>query len=383
MKRQDKIWKMRQFRFKLYLVVLSLAIVPTIVSYFTVSGILGSAMMLGMDQRIESQLDRAGRNLKTLSKFDPENEHLYKQQFLQLQEVRRTYTFLLDALPSMHRSYVYVFLIIIGIVILSALVLATWLNRKLIQAHDSILEKMKASQEQVFHLKNRESWRFVAQKLVHEIKNPLTPIQVMVARLPGKYLHFNSSSSHGFNSEFKLILDETKQIVNEEIDKVNTWIEAFSRYARMPEPQIAQVNVREFISEFHRHYQNYWENLNITVNTDKLLQFNCSFDPMLMKQVLFNLAKNSAEATQKDVELSIEAREGERGGLTLVFIDNGPGLLPEIKERLFQPSISTKDAHQARGFGLAIVRKIMLEHGGDIRHFNPPQGCGFELWMPL
>src|SRR5687767_170006 len=105
MRPQQHSWTMGKFRLKVYLVALFLAMIPTVTSYFAVRGVLSSTMTLGLDQRIESQLDLAGKNLKHLAKLDSENESLYKLQFLELQEIKRTYTFLLETLPSMYRTF--------------------------------------------------------------------------------------------------------------------------------------------------------------------------------------------------------------------------------------------------------------------------------------
>ncbi len=395
MKRSNQVWTMGKFRQKIFLAAFVLIIIPTVISYFAVRGVLSSILDLGMDRRIESQLDLAGKNLKDLAKFDSENESLYKQQFLQLQEVKRTYTFLLDSLPSMHRIYLIAYLISLGIGLITALAIATWLNRKIIQSHQSALDEMKVSQDQIFYLENRESWRLVAQKLVHEIKNPLTPIQVMVSRLPAKYLTLHShvtvetggSEGRGGSEnpiqEFKSVLDETKQIVTEEIQKINAWIEAFSKYARMPEPKISQVDLKEYLLEFQQNYGSYWDHLLVSVNFSDSLKLSCSFDPMLIKQVLFNLAKNSAESvTGRQIDFSIHIQNNEERGVTLVIRDNGPGIPVEFRELLFQPNISSKGSDQPRGFGLAIVKKILLEHGGDIRYLDLSEGCGFEIFLP-
>ena len=380
MKGNSQVWTLGKFRLRIYLVALFLVLIPTLASYFAVRGVLSSTLSLGLNQPIEAQLEMAGKNLKLLAKLDFENESVYKQQFLQLQEIKRTYTFLLDTLPSMHRFYIIAFIIAISIGLIFALALATWLNRKIIHAHESALEEMKASQDRVFHLENRESWKIFAQKLVHEIKNPLTPIQVMVARLPGKYLdlHSDRKVNSEFDMAFQMTLEETKQIVTEEIHKVNAWIEAFSKYARMPAPEISQVDLKEYILEFQKNYGSYWDHLKISVKFNDLLKPYGFFDPMLIKQVLFNLTKNSAESvTGRDIEFSIEIQSHESQGVTLIVRDNGPGLPEAFKDRLFQPNISSKGTDQPRGFGLAIVKKILLEHGGDIRHLELSPGCGF------
>lgn len=365
---------MNKFRLRIYLVALFLATIPTVMAYFALKGVLYSSLTLGLDQRIEAQLETAGDHLKKLAKLDRKNESIYESQFQHLQEVKGTYSFLLETLPSMHRIYVITFIIIIGMGLGFALILATWLNHKLIQSHESALNQMKASRDQVFYLENRESWRLVAQKLVHEIKNPLTPIQMMVARLPSKYL------SSPTEQEFKRVLDETKQIVTEEIQKVTAWIEAFSKYARMPSPHIVQVEIDQFLEDFQKSYGDYWENLVLSVKSDP--GHIGYFDPMLVKQVLFNLAKNSAESDfTRQIEFSIEVQCGPNG-ITFRTIDNGPGVPEKLKSHLFQPNISTKGTDQPRGFGLAIAKKILIEHGGDIHLRETPSGCEFEIILP-
>lgn len=367
----------KNIRWPVYLVALALTLLPTLGAFYAVRGILDSATTIGINRGVTEELDRAGTRLKELAKFDPSHEEKYRTEFEKLQETRRNYGLLVDLAPALNTSYMEVFLIILGVALAMALGLAWWLNRKIIGSHEAAVSGMKVAQERNAYLENREAWRLVAQKFVHEVKNPLTPVKVMVGRLLSKY-----KSTHGEPSpEFEAVLQETRDMVSEETDKITRWVEAFSNYARMPDAALRNEDLRRVLEDFLRQYGDYWENLKIqwTATLGYGNWVHC--DSVLFKQVLFNIAKNSSEASVgSSLTLSISCEQVD-GGYRLILKDNGPGLRPDLPMKLFQPYAGSKANAGGMGLGLAISKKIMLEHGGDIRFLPSNCGCGFELML--
>jgi signal transduction histidine kinase len=367
----------RNVRPLVYAVALVLTLLPTMAAFYAVNTIVGSAVPLAFNFRISNELKASGDRLKQLAKSDPAKEGQYRREFSELQEVREAYDTLLGSGNHLQNAYLQVFFLISGLALVLGLLLAWWLNRRIIRSHDDAVLEMQRARERALFLEQSESWRLFAQKLVHEIKNPLTPVQMMVGRIPAKYEAIHPAS----NAEFRAILQETKAIVNEEIAKVNTWVEAFSHYARMPAPKKEPVELYALVTEFARQYQEQWPRLAIRVEGDPRLPA-LSADRALLKQVLFNLAKNSAEATaDRANSLTLKIGLNENGDQTILAADAGPGIPAALTDKLFRPYASGKE-DLGRGLGLAISKKILLEHGGDLEWIPAASGASFRLTIP-
>jgi nitrogen fixation/metabolism regulation signal transduction histidine kinase len=366
----------RNIRWMVYVVALTLTLVPTVAAFYAMRSIVDSAVQLAFNQSISEELTKSGQRLKELAKAKPENELQYRQEFIELQDLRTAYDTLLSSGGNLQAAYMQVFFLISGLALMAALLLAWWLNRRIIRSHDSAVAQMEKAKERAIYLEQSESWRLFAQKLVHEIKNPLTPVQVMVGRIPQKYETLHSTPSPDFMS----VLQETKSIVNEEITKVNNWVEAFSQYARMPAPRLKTTESKQLLESFVQQYKDYWPNLEISFSEgDTSPTLLC--DSSLIKQVLFNLAKNSAEATQgKRGKFTLKLYQ-DLNGTSIQTTDDGPGLSIDLAAHLFQP-YATGKGDRGMGLGLAIGKKILLEHGGDLVFLPTPAGCSFVLNFP-
>jgi signal transduction histidine kinase len=366
----------RNIRWMVYAVALTLTLLPTIAAFYAMRNIVDSAVGLAFNQSISEELGKSGQLLKELAKAKPDSEPRYHQEFAELQELRTAYDTLLNSGGNLRSAYMQIFFLISGAALVAAFLLAWWLNRLIIRSHDSAIAQMEKAKERAIYLEQSESWRLFAQKLVHEIKNPLTPVQVMVGRIPQKY----EASHIAPSEEFMSVLEETKAIVNEEISKVNSWVESFSQYARMPAPRLKSTEAKQLLESFVQQYKDYWSNLEICFSVgDASPQLLC--DAGLVKQVLFNLAKNSAEAADgKRGRLTLELYQDQSGPFIRVT-DDGPGLSGDLAARLFQP-YTTGKGERGMGLGLAIGKKILLEHGGDLVFRPTPAGCSFLLRIP-
>jgi signal transduction histidine kinase len=366
----------RNIRWSVYLVAMLLTTIPIVGAFYATRGVLESAIGVGLNPKVSAELQKAGTRLKDLAKANPEREVEYKAEFTRLQQVRSAYDLLLDLSPQLNAAYLKVFFIVTGISSLIAIAVASWLNRRIIQSHDMAVTEMSRAQQIASYLNNRESWKLVAQKMVHEVKNPLTPIQVMMARLGKQYENLHATRS----PEFSAILEETRLMVKEEIGKISTWVEAFSRYARMPEPQLKSTSLPELLNSFHQKYDGYWPNIEVEIKAQNESAAKTNCDPVLVRQVLFNLAKNASEAAgEKQIKLELISGNHLDGTPFIAVADNGTGIPEEIRSRLFQPYTSTKADGKGMGLGLAIAKKTMMEHGGDITFIPTERGTKFEL----
>jgi len=213
------------------------------------------------------------------------------------------------------------------------------------------------------------AWGEVARRLAHEIKNPLTPIQLSAERLRHKYLN-------KMNPEDAELLDRSTHTIVQQVETLKEMVKAFSDYARMPNLELKPTNLNEVINEVLDLYRN--ESLGCEfdlVLDDKAPQIEA--DDGRLRQLLHNLIKNSLEAMyqQPDARLRISTKCMEKEACKFVEMrieDNGPGIPESMMGHLFEPYVTSKP--RGSGLGLAIVKKIIEEHGGMIWAENPETG---------
>ncbi len=215
------------------------------------------------------------------------------------------------------------------------------------------------------------AWAEVARRLAHEIKNPLTPIQLSAERLAFKLADKLDDSGR------EMLERATSTIVNQ-VEAMKNLVNAFRDYARLPAPQMVPTELNGLIREVLNLYES--SAVHIRVELAAGLP-RVQGDPTQIRQVIHNLLQNAQDALagQDDGEVSlVTRREGER--VLLLFRDNGPGFPPEVLAHAFEPYFTTKS--RGTGLGLAMVKKIVDEHGGDVRLVNR-DGGGAEIRIRL
>jgi len=213
------------------------------------------------------------------------------------------------------------------------------------------------------------AWGEVARRLAHEIKNPLTPIQLSAERLRHKYLgKMNPSDAE--------LLDRSTHTIVQQVETLKEMVKAFSDYARMPNLDLKPTDLNSVIEEVLDLYRHEHFSCRFEVQYDSSAPVIDADDGRL-RQLLHNLIKNSLEAMgeQTGALLQISTRCMEKDACKFVEIrisDNGPGIPEEVIGQLFEPYITTKP--KGSGLGLAIVKKIIEEHGGMIWAENNENG---------
>lgn len=212
------------------------------------------------------------------------------------------------------------------------------------------------------------AWGEMARRLAHEVKNPLTPIQLSAERLRRRYL--------GRLNHDDGLLDRATHTIVQQVEALKKLINAFGDYARTPRLQLESLQLNRLIREVAELYQNEEQPLDIELELYDGVP-DVVADADRLRQLLHNLIKNAQEAVggEKRCRLTVRTslrRRGDAEHLELSLADNGPGFPRELMERLFEPYTTTKV--RGTGLGLAIVKKIVEEHGGVIRAENGPGG---------
>jgi two-component system nitrogen regulation sensor histidine kinase NtrY len=217
------------------------------------------------------------------------------------------------------------------------------------------------------------AWREVARRLAHEIKNPLTPIQLCAERLKRHFV----AAPHAT----KALVDECTTTIVGEVESLKGLVDEFSQFARMPSPKTVPSDLHALLNEALALYDGLFNNVCFERAFDPALPL-ARVDPEMFRRVMINLVDNAVEAMNRSGQIRIETRHDPANGLArIVVADNGPGIPLAERDKLFLPYYSTK--RRGSGLGLAIVRRIIAEHGGSIEVAdNIPRGTQFTIELP-
>tara|TARA_B100001121_G_scaffold308683_1_gene333405 strand:+ start:458 stop:2221 length:1764 start_codon:yes stop_codon:yes gene_type:complete len=246
---------------------------------------------------------------------------------------------------------------------------------KLISNFNSMINKLKDQQQKLLNSERMEAWETIARKLAHEIKNPLTPIQLTIDNLRSKYLNDISDVN---KNKFELNL----KTINNQIKQIENLVNEFSDFARMPKPIYKDNNLRDVIIL----------NIELLKKIDREVIFNFSpkksiyfkFDYEQINRVCFNLIKNSIESLREKAQktpnsyknIDIEIAD-HIDYISIIIIDSGLGFKNIKTSELTKPYFTTKT--DGTGLGLSIVSKIINDHNGSIEFSNLKNGAKVEI----
>jgi two-component system nitrogen regulation sensor histidine kinase NtrY len=227
------------------------------------------------------------------------------------------------------------------------------------------------------------AWQEVAQRIAHEIKNPLTPIQLSAQRLLRHLDRMGTQRPDVPRSDFEKLTAECAGLIEREVHTLESLVDAFSQFARFPSARLAAEDVNSIVSSALDLFQGRLE--GVTVRTELAATLPpVKADRELLRRVLANLIDNAAEAMESSAirRMRVATRlEGNGDAVEIEISDSGHGISPEDKERLFLPHFSTKE--RGTGLGLAIASRIIAEHNGTIRvEDNLPTGTRFVIRFP-
>ena len=215
------------------------------------------------------------------------------------------------------------------------------------------------------------AWGEVARRLAHEIKNPLTPIQLAAERLEHKL------TAHLNEPDAEILQRSTRTIVNQ-VQAMKRMVDSFRDYARLPPANLVTLDLNELLRELLVLYEASSTPIRATLAADLPAVIG---DPTQLRQIIHNLIRNAQDATEGRADLQIEVcTRYENRHVELTIADTGPGFPPEIMANAFEPYVTTKP--KGTGLGLPIVKKIIEDHGGRISLGNRTSG-GAEICIQL
>ncbi len=243
-----------------------------------------------------------------------------------------------------------------------------------------MIDRLRNQQEKLIINERHEAWSNLARKLAHEIKNPLTPIQLTIDRMKTKYSNqINASERNNF--------DENLKIINNQIKQIGNLVNEFSDFARMPKPILKENNLVQIISENIQLLKELDDTIYVNFNFSKKEIFLNS-DKEQLARVFFNLIKNSIESIQQkgenvtnfDKKITIEVKD-ENNHIIITIVDSGIGFgifKANIKD-ILNPYFTTKK--NGTGLGLSIVSKIINDHNGKIEFVPLDQGAKIKIYF--
>jgi len=228
------------------------------------------------------------------------------------------------------------------------------------------------------------AWQEVAQRIAHEIKNPLTPIQLSAQRMTRFLDRQGASAAGAAASELVGLVRECAGLIQSEVGTLASFVREFSEFARFPAARLVPSDMNEIVRSALGVFGGRLEGIDVKIELDPGLPL-VRADAELIRRVLVNLIDNAAESLEGAAlqEILIQTHaDNDRETVSLVVADSGHGISPEDKDKLFLPHFSTKG--RGTGLGLAIASRILAEHHGSIRvEDNTPTGARFVLRLPV
>ena len=255
---------------------------------------------------------------------------------------------------------------------------------ELARAFNAMLERLGKSRARIEFLKRVGEWQNMAKRLAHEIKNPLTPIQLAVEECHGRY--------KGDDKPFRTLLDTTHDIVVEEVASLRRLVGEFAEFARLPRAALREGDLVAFLSEqeprlrreaIPQHGDAEAVELELSVS-DKGIPV--AIDRTMLYRVLSNLVANGAQAALAehgagDAAVRVSAKSS-KNHCSITVEDNGPGIDARMRATVFDPYVTTKK--DGTGLGLTIVKKVIIDHGGQIDvDESDLGGARFRIRLPL
>lgn len=385
-------------------------------------------LTVGTHPQVLSALEASLEDLKTLARLDPEEGGEYRQRFDGLAALSQRLKILEHNREAIVDRYQAVLLAAFALI--SVAITAFWLARqKRDEARLSHLQvaltelaagrtdlhlgehrrdtlgrialmiertsrRMARDQKRLAALRNLSAWQEAARRHAHEMRTPLTGARLELGRLG------NLVGPQRFDADQARAITHTLDSIGQEIDRLARFTQQFTSFAKLPRPRLEVRDLSRLVAAFVTTFEAAWPVLELRFEVvaegeptveeaSGASRLYAAVDGDMVRQVLVNLCDNSALAItsqpgESKARSPLTLRLGTASGnVVLDVADGGPGIAEEIKDRLFEPYTTTRSIGEGMGLGLAICRKILLDHGGDLELIaSSSQGTAFRLSFP-
>jgi signal transduction histidine kinase len=366
----------RRIKALLFLTISVMAVLPLTAAFYFLDHALGTSLDLGFNQSIVQVLNTGSQNLKTLKRLDPGQQDHYRQQFEAVERLKRVYLS-----PDLVKAGIFASLRIyfglgVAAAVLLAVLLAALLSRSIAHSYERTFHELMHHKEKLRYLEEMASWQELAKMLAHEIKNPLTPIEVLVSSLSKAHL---SKSER----EFREQLGQTQAMIAEELSHLKNTVNKFSEFSRLPSVQLVREDLPGVVAQLVKVIAATFDRADIHVIPPlATAPIHARLDATLFRQVLTNIVRNGVEANPgRRVQFAVLMASDE-DSISVSISNDGLPVPLEIASRIFDPYVSGKSGKDNMGLGLAIVRKIVIEHGGEIVYAEEAARPVFTISLP-
>jgi signal transduction histidine kinase len=351
---------------------------------------------LGLQPEVISALEGSQHDRRQLARLDPGRESEYRRRFEADQALLNRLRILEHNRKEILRRYEMILLAVVGGVLAAAggahLVRQGRRERRIERLREALVQLsagredvdvgdsgrdtigriaamieetsrvMARDRRRLAALQNLSTWQETARRHAHEMKTPLTAARLELTRLRGMV-----------NGDGRQTVDS----LGEELDRLGRFTREFTSFARLPRPRLEVHDLGAVVSEFASTFDLAWPSLTLRVSAPG--QLPAAVDRELLRQTLVNLCDNSAHARAKNVSFRLA---GNGSAVFVDVADDGPGIAPEIRGRVFDPYVTTRKVGEGMGLGLAISRKILLDHGGDLELLDTSEaGTTFRITL--
>ncbi len=256
---------------------------------------------------------------------------------------------------------------------------------ELTQAFNDMVRDLRESRTRIEYLQRIGAWQDFARRLAHEIKNPLTPIQLAAQEMDETY--------RGDDDGYREKLEHARAIIEEEVATLRRLVGEFSGFAKLPRADLSPADLCELIRSIQDSIPAILEDIGVDGPAPVEVRVSCAtepmhvrIDPMMLRRGVDNILRNAIQAAYRAKptgggHVFLRAYTAKQHAVIEV-VDNGPGIAKEHWDRVFDPYYTTKV--EGTGLGLAIVKKVVLEHGGEVSLDDAPEGgARFRIRLPL
>ena len=385
--------------------------------------ITGAWLTFALHPEAMGMLEQSRDDQRDLARAHPEEEAEYRRRFEEIQQLVQRLKILEHNRDRLARRYEQVLLgLFVGTIVL-AVGLVHWQRRRdearlerlrlaltdlatgrtdlrlgergrdtigrIARMVEETSRRMARDRRRLRSLENLSAWQEAARRHAHEMKTPLTGARLELERL-GSLMHARDAETPSGGGELRQAVASVQQ----ELERLDRFTKEFTSFARLPRPSLEPLDLRAMVAEFVTTFDGAWGNLGLELEAgeaDGEDPPTVNADRDMLRQVLVNLCDNSSLALDgaegEGARGKVRFRLGIEGDQVMLEVaDDGPGVEPALRERIFEPYVTTRGIGKGMGLGLAICRKILLDHGGDLELLatDPARrGATFRLGLPL